>query len=144
MKEHLASFVLVSLAVKIMETISARNVITHTFATDWLKCNCINAFTLCLMNHGYDTFSIIGRFVLLIRWWLCEETLENLYEINMKLKVSFKFELVPYLYRCPDGYYFDMKIRRCQRKDVAVCGSRFQTTTIKPTYEDVGLLQLLF
>ena len=76
-----------------------------------------------------------------IRWWLCKETLENVYEFDKELRVSFKLKLVPLLYKCPDGYHFDIKVRRCKQKEIATCRT---PTALKSKYEDVGLLQLLF
>ena len=78
--------------------------------------------------------------LLLIRWWLCQKTLQNFYEIDDQLKVSFNFGLVPHLYRCPDGYHFDITTRRCRRKESAKCG----IDRPKPRFEELGLLQLLF
>merc|ERR1712173_413547 len=56
------------------------------------------------------------------RWWLCQKTLQNMYEIDDQLKVSFNFGMVPHLYKCPNGYNFDTTSRRCRKKDIAKCG----------------------
>ena len=70
--------------------------------------------------------------------------LDDVYEIDRELKVSFKLKMVPHLYRCPDEYYFDINVRRCQRKEIAVCRTPIPPTKHKAKYQDVGLLQLLF
>ena len=75
------------------------------------------------------------------RWWLCQKTLQNMYEIDDQVKVSFNFGMVPHLYRCPNGYHFDTTSRRCRKKDIAKCGTNWST---KSRFEDLGLLQLLF
>ena len=75
------------------------------------------------------------------RWWLCKKTLQNFYEIDDQLKVSFNYGMVPHLYKCPDGYHFDITSRRCRKKEMAKCGINRST---KPSFEELGLLQLLF
>ena len=75
---------------------------------------------------------------------LIKLTLQNMYEIDDELRISFKFELVPHLYRCPDGYHFDSSIRICRKKEIANCKIHQPSTTPTPRVEELGLLELLF
>ena len=56
--------------------------------------------------------------------------------------------VVPHLFKCPDGYQFDIKIRFCQQEETATCGASTTTTTTttseRPENRDIGLFGLLF
>merc|ERR1711997_227938 len=70
------------------------------------------------------------------RFWLCREAFTNL-------------KIYPHLFKCPNGYLFDIKRRFCRRENIASCGAQATTTTTTTTTEraeqrDIGLFGLLF
>ena len=82
------------------------------------------------------------------RFWICREPFSNINMIEDGTGKSSK--LKPHLFKCPDGYHFDTKIRFCQRKEIATCGTlkttstTTTTTTERPNNRDIGLFGLLF
>lgn len=82
------------------------------------------------------------------RFWVCQESFSNLNLIEAGLGKSFNLKVHAHLFKCPDGYQFDIKIRFCQREERATCGvsttTSTTTTTERSNNRDIGLFGLLF
>lgn len=82
------------------------------------------------------------------RFWVCREPFSN---INMIEDGTGRFSnsrVEPHLFKCPDGYLFDIKIRFCQQEEIATCSilttTSTTTTSERPDNRDIGLFGLLF
>ena len=83
------------------------------------------------------------------RFWICRESFSSLNMIEDGTRKFSSSKIVPHLFKCPDGYQFDITIRFCQREDIATCGvstttSTTTTTSERPNNRDIGLFGLLF
>merc|ERR1712062_466777 len=83
------------------------------------------------------------------RFWLCREAFTNFNTIEDYGKESSNLKIHPHLFKCPNGYLFDIKRRFCRREHIASCGAQATTTTTTTTTEraeqrDIGLFGLLF
>ena len=90
----------------------------------------------------------IGRFAFELRFWLCREAFTNVNTIEDYDKESSNLQIYPHLFKCPNGYHFDIKRRFCRRENIASCGAQATTTTTTTTeraeQRDIGLFGLLF
>lgn len=82
------------------------------------------------------------------RFWVCRESFSNLNLIKDEIRKPYSLKVRPHLFKCPDGYHFDIKIQFCQREERATCGvsttTSTTTTTERSNNRDIGLFGLLF
>lgn len=81
------------------------------------------------------------------RFWLCRKSFNNINTIEDGNGKSSDLRIDPHLFKCPNGYHFDIKIKFCQPQAIATCSVHIATTTTttaKPEARDIGLLGLLF
>ena len=112
-----------------------------------LSYNCIRFISVLFVESRI--YHNIGRFAFELRFWLCREAFTNFNTIEDYGKESSNLKIYPHLFKCPNGYLFDIKRRFCRRENIASCGAQATTTTTTTTTEraeqrDIGLFGLLF
>lgn len=77
------------------------------------------------------------------RFWLCQPSSLRANEITSQTGKPVEVDLIAHLFKCPNGYNFDTKIRFCQRKEDVACGQRNINKPPPPAIRDLGLLGLI-
>jgi hypothetical protein len=127
--------IFVSLVVIMQSLIKVTNQSTIVTATPW--------------NYQCDRgIGVVPHSTDCQRFWVCQESFSNLNLIKGGLRKSSNLKVHPHLFKCPDGYQFDITIRFCQREERATCGvsttTSTTTTTERSNNRDIGLFGLLF